>query len=204
MKKLYPAFHLHIISFDGPRLPLVAIMKELYPAFRLHIISLYGPHYTICRYHDEALSCLPLTHYFFPWSTLYPLSLSWSSCIVPSTYTFLFMAHVIPLVAIMMELYPAFHLHIISFHGPRYTRGRYHVEAVSCLPLTHFFSWPTLYPWSLSWWSYILPSTYTLFLCMAHISIFQPSAPRAGFLLQVSQLQSVLHALSTPSVISSP
>ena len=281
MMELYPAFHLHIISFHDPRythgrchegavsciplahyffswptlypwslswrsfilpstyplfifmvhvIPQVAITKELYPAFLLHIISFHGPRYTPGRYHEGAVSWLPLTHYFFSWPTLYTWSLSWRSCTLPSTYTlfswltlypwslswrsfilpsaytlFLFMAHVIPLVTIMKELYPAFHLHIISFHGPRYTPGRYHEGAVSYLSLTHyFFSWPTLYPWSLSWRSCILPSTYTLFLFMAHISIVQPSAPRPGFHLQDSQPHSVLHALSIPSVISSP
>jgi len=200
-------------------------MKELYPAFHLHIISFHGPRYKPSRYHEGAVCCLPLTHYFFPWPTLYPWSLSWRSCTLPSTYTilfmalvihqvaimkelysafhlhiilfhgprytptlypwslswsscilpsnytlFLFMAHVIPLVAIMMELFPAFHLHTISFHDPRYTPGRCHEGAVSCLPLTHyFFSWPTLYPWSLSWMSCILPSTYTILLFMAHV-----------------------------------
>ena len=142
-------------------------MKELYPAFHLHI-SFHGPRYTPGRYHEGAVSWLSHTH-FFSWPTLYPWSLSWRSCILPSTYTlFLSIAHVIPLVAIMKELYPAFLLHIISFHGPRYTPGRYHEGAVSCLPLTHyFFSWPTLYPWSLSRRSCILPSSYTLFLFMA-------------------------------------
>jgi len=221
MKERYPAFHLHIISFHGPRytpgryhvggvpwlplshffswptlytwslswrsfilpsnytlflfvayvIPLVAIMKELYPAFHLHIILFHGPRYTPGRYHDGAVSCLPLTHYFISWPTLYSWSLSCWSSNLPSTYTlFYFMAHVIPLVAIMMDLYPAFHLHIILFHGPRYTPGRYHDGALSCLPLTHYcFSWPTLYPWSLSWWSCTLPSTYTLFLFMTHV-----------------------------------
>jgi len=157
-------------------IPLVAIMKELYPAFHLPIIYFHGPRYTPGRYHEGAVSCLSLTHYFFSWPTLYPWSLSRRSCILTSTYTlFLLMAHVIhlvafmkelypafhlhivfvanviPLVAVMKELYPAFRLHIISFHGPRYTTGHYHEGAVSCLPLTHyFFSWPTLYPWSLS------------------------------------------------------
>jgi len=171
MKEMYPAFHLHIISFHGPQLytwslswrrsilpstytflfmahviPLVANMKELYPAFHLHIIPFHGPPYTSGRYHERAVPCLPLQQYSFSWPTLYSWLLSWRSCILASTYTlFLFMAHVIPLVAIMKKLYPAFHLHIISFHGPRYTPGRYHEGAVSCVPLTHyFFSWPTI------------------------------------------------------------
>jgi len=145
-------------------------MKEHYPAFHLHIISFHGPRYTTGRYHEGAVSFLPLTHYFFSWPTLYPWSLSWRRCILPSKYTlFLFIAHVRPLVAIMKELYPVFHLHIISLHGPRYTPDRYHEVAVSSLPLTnYFFSWPTLYPWSPSWKSCILPSTYT-FLFMAHV-----------------------------------
>jgi len=222
MTELYPAFHLHIISFHGPRytpdryhegavtslplthyffswptlypwspswrncilpsthtiflsmahvIPLFANMTELYPAFHLHIISFHGPRYTPGGYHEGAVSCLPLTHYFSSWPTLYAWSPSWRSCILPSTHTlFLSMADVIPLVALMKELYSAFHLHIISFHGPRYTPGRNHERAVSCLPLTHYFSsWHTLYPWSLSWRSSILPYTYTLLLVMAHI-----------------------------------
>ena len=155
---------------------LVAIMKELYPPFHLHIISFHSPRYTSGCYHEGAVSCHSLTHYFFSWPTLYPWSLSRRSCILTSTYTlFLLMAHVIhlvafmkelypafhlhivfvanviPLVAVMKELYPAFRLHIISLYGPHYTIGRYHDEAVSCLPLTHyFFPWSTLYPLSLS------------------------------------------------------
>ena len=146
-------------------------MKELYPAFHLHTISFHDPRYTPGRCHEGAVSCLPHTHYFFSWPTLYRWSLSCRTYTVPSTYTlFLYMAHVITLVAIMKELYPAFHLHNITFHGPRYTPVRYHEGAVSCLPLTqYFFPWPTLYPWSLWRMSCILPSTYTLFLIMAHV-----------------------------------
>jgi len=170
MKELYPAFHLHIISFHGPRYARVAIMNKLYPAFHLHIIPFHDARHTPGRCHEGAVSCLPLKHYFFSWPTLYTWSLTWRSCTMPSTYNFLFMAHVIHLVAIMKELYPAFHLHIILFHGPRYTPGRYNEGAVPCLPITHYsFSWPTLYPWLLSWRSCILPSTYALFLFMAHV-----------------------------------
>ena len=146
-------------------------MKELYPAFNSHIISFHGRCYTPGRSHEGTVFRIPLTHYFFPWPTLYPWSQSWKSSILPSTYTlFLFLAHVIPLVALMKELYPALHLHIITCHGPHYIPGRYHEGAVSCLPLTHyFFSWSTLYPWSLSCRIRILPFSYTLFLSMAHV-----------------------------------